>query len=263
MPRPGSNKKDREPAVALRRGRYSARSASCETDLVAAQRLRHLVFVDIGGAAAGTGGIERDGFDDISRHILVEETQTGRLVCCYRLLALESGREISRSYAAQYYDLNALRQFPQRMAEVGRFCIRPGCCDPDILRVAWGAMTRFVDAEGTRLLFGCSSFRGTDPAAYRDAFGLLRARHLGPERWLPGIKAAQVVRFAGDVQRAPDPRRAMQTLPPLLRTYLTMGGWVSDHAVVDAEMNTLHVFTGLEIGSIPARRARALRAVAG
>ena len=41
-----------------------------------------------------------------------------------------------------------------------------------------------------------------------------------------------------------------------------MGGWVSDHAVVDAEMNTLHVFTGVEIGAIPAARARALRLVA-
>jgi len=51
-------------------------------------------------------------------------------------------------------------------------------------------------------------------------------------------------------------------MPPLLRTYLLMGGWVSDHAVVDGQMNTLHVFTGLEIAAIPPARARLLRAVA-
>ena len=51
-------------------------------------------------------------------------------------------------------------------------------------------------------------------------------------------------------------------MPPLLRSYLTMGGWVSDHAVVDRDLNTLHVFTGLEIASIPAARAKALRASA-
>ena len=39
----------------------------------------------------------------------------------------------------------------------------------------------------------------------------------------------------------------MLRMPPLLRTYLLMGGWVSDHAVVDRHMDTLHVFTGLEI----------------
>ncbi len=51
-------------------------------------------------------------------------------------------------------------------------------------------------------------------------------------------------------------------MPPLLRSYLLMGGWVSDHAVVDRQMNTLHVFTGLEISAIPAARKRLLRAVA-
>ena len=43
---------------------------------------------------------------------------------------------------------------------MGRFCIAPGARDPDILRVAWGAMTRFVDEEGVEMLFGCSSFHG-------------------------------------------------------------------------------------------------------
>ena len=61
----------------------------------------------------------------------------------------------------------------------------------------------------------------------------------------------------------PPEKQAMLRMPPLLRTYLLMGGWVSDHAVVDRQMNTLHVFTGLEIGAIPPARKRLLRAVAG
>jgi putative hemolysin len=55
----------------------------------------------------------------------------------------------------------------------------------------------------------------------------------------------------------------MLGMPPLLRTYLLMGGWVSDHAVVDRQLNTMHVFTGVEIGMIPAARKRLLRAVIG
>ena len=68
-------------------------------------------------------------------------------------------------------------------------------------------------------------------------------------------------RFAARLQRKPDLKKAMQRMPPLLRSYLMMGGWVSDHAVVDHEMNTLHVFTGLEIGAIPIARKRLLRAL--
>ena len=52
-------------------------------------------------------------------------------------------------------------------------------------------------------------------------------------------------------------------MPALLRTYLGMGGWVSDHAVIDRTLNTLHVFTGVEISAIPKSRARLLRADAG
>ena len=132
-----------------------------------------------------------------------------------------------------------------------------------VLRVAWGAMTRLVDDHGVELLFGCSSFAGTETEGYLDAFAMLKARHLAPKRWLPRVKAPEIFRYAARLRRKPDAKKAMLKMPPLLRTYLIMGGWVSDHAVVDRHMNTLHVFTGLEIGAIPPARKRLLRAVAG
>ncbi|MCG6904148.1 MAG: GNAT family N-acetyltransferase [Rhodobacter sp.] len=245
--------------LGLRKGRYVARLAATATDVAAAQRLRFRAF-RAGGKA---GARDVDDFDAVCAHVLVEEARSGRLVCCFRLLVLEGGAEISRSYSAQYYDLSALAGFPGRMAEMGRFCIDPDLSDGDILRVAWGAMTGFVDEQRIEMLFGCSSFAGTETQAYHDAFAMLRARHLAPKRWLPRVKAPDVFRFARRLRRAPDMKRAMLTMPPLLRTYLLMGGWVSDHAVVDRDLNTLHVFTGLEIRAIPPARARLLRAIAG
>ena len=73
------------------------------------------------------------------------------------------------------------------------------------------------------------------------------------------MKAPEVVHFPAEIS---DPRLALHQMPPLLRTYLGMGGWVSDHAVIDRAMQTLHVFTGVEIAAIPPARVRALRAVA-
>jgi L-ornithine Nalpha-acyltransferase len=245
--------------VTLRKGRYAARLAENDADVTAAQALRHLCFVVGAGRMPLPDGLDRDGFDPICKHVLVEDGFR-RLVACFRLLPLASGAEIGRSYAAQYYDLTGLREFAGPVVEMGRFCVHPGVRDPDVLRVAWGAVTRFVDAAGVELLFGCSSFAGIEPGIYRDAFGLLQLRHLAPDCWRPGVKADDIVRFGDAV---PDRRQALLTMPPLLRTYLGMGGWVSDHAVVDRAMNTLHVFTGVEIAAIPVARARALRAVAG
>ncbi|MDF1728674.1 MAG: GNAT family N-acetyltransferase [Sulfitobacter sp.] len=235
----------------LEKGRYRARISTDPVDIADAQALRARCF-----------GLESDGdaFDASSSHVLIEERESDRLVCCYRMFAL-TGSELSTSYAAQYYELTALEAYEGLLMELGRFCIAPECRDPDILRLAWAAMTDFVDRNGVQLLFGCSSFAGVETEEYLDAFAMLRARHLAPKRWLPRVKAPNIFDFAGKLRRKPDARRAMLHMPPLLRTYLMMGGWVSDHAVVDHKMNTLHVFTGVEIGAIPPARKRLLRAL--
>ncbi|MRX50278.1 GNAT family N-acetyltransferase [Paracoccus sp. S-4012] len=238
----------------LSRGRHVVRLARSPGDLLAAQRLRGACFRKV--------GVDADAFDALCRHLLVEDRDSGALVCCLRVLPLASGAGIERSYSAQFYDLSRLHDWPGPMAEVGRFCIRPGLADPDILRAAWAGLTAMVDSEGIGMLFGCSSFPGTDPAPHADALALLKERHLAPARWRPGIKAADVFPYACALDGvAPDPARAQAAMPPLLRSYLSMGGWVSDHAVIDAALGTFHVFTGLEIEAIPPARKRLLRAL--
>ncbi len=249
--------------MSRRRGRYIARFAEVETDVQAAQALRWLCFMAKHGLAPDDGALDADPYDASCRHVLIEDARNGELVCCCRVRLFNGGGSITESYAAQYYGLAGLRDFDGRMLEMGRFCIRPGRQDPDILRVAWGALAGIVDDEGVEMLFGCSSFMGIDPDGYADAFAMLKERHLAPKRWLPRVKAPDVFRFARALRRRqPDARLAMRLMPPLLRSYLMMGGWVSDHAVVDRQLNTLHVFTGLEIRSIPPARARILRGVA-
>lgn len=250
--------------LSLHKGRFAARFAGTPEDIVRAQRLRYLAFIARRlppGAEPAADARDADDYDARCRHVLVEEVRTGTLVCCFRILPIAGGSEIGQSYSAQFYELAALRDYPGRMVEMGRFCMHPAWHDPDILRVAWAAMTRIVDEERVEMLFGCSSFMGTEAEAYMDAFALLRERHLAPRRWLPRVKAPAVFRFGRLLRRRKaDPRRAMAGMPPLLRTYLMLGGWVSDHAVVDRHLGTLHVFTGLEIKAIPPARARLFRA---
>lgn len=238
----------------LLKGRLQARLAQSEADVRAAQALRHLCF-------RKAEGVDADAFDAHCQHILIEDQQDGGLICCFRLLPLASGQGINSSYCAQFYDLDALLAYPKSMLEMGRFCIHPLHQGPDILRIAWGALTRFVDETGVGMLFGCTSFAGVDPSPYHEAFAQLHTAHLAPRQWRPQIRAPEVVALGA--QPLQDPKRALQTTPPLLRSYLALGGWVSDHAVIDRDLHTLHVFTGLEIAAIPAARARALRMIFG
>lgn len=239
-------------------GRYRVRYAESPADLERAQALRFSRFRAGGTAAPGR---DQDAFDAVARHVLIEEAASGRLVCCFRLLPFRDGATIQTSYSAQFYGLGKLARYPGRMLELGRFCVAEGETDPAVLRVAWGALSEIMAAEKTELVFGCTSFAGIDGEAYAEAFTLLKDRHLGPRRWLPSVKASRVFRYASRFKlRTPDLKAAMRAMPPLLRTYLAMGGWVSDHAVVDRDLGTLHVLTVLEIGSVSAARRRALRA---
>ena len=247
----------------LAKGRYVARFTRNSGDITAAQRLRGLAFIGPTSRheAPEAGLRDADDHDAQCLHVLNDEAQSGALLCCVRLLPLADGRQIARSYSARFYELSTLSRYRGRLVEVGRFCVHPAWSDPDILRIAWGALTRFVDAEGIEMLFGCSSFTGTDWHRHSEAFAELRDRYLAPKRWLPRVKAPDVVRFARAlVGQRSDPKQAMLKMPPLLRSYLAMGGRVSDHAVIDRDLGTLHVFTGLEIRAIPPARARLLRA---
>ena len=169
--------------LALVKGQYRARLAQDSADLARAQALRHRSFLARRGMAHSPGR-DADSFDALCRHMLVEDRASGQLVCCYRLLAFRAGESLSGSYAVQVYDLRALEGFAGAKLELGRFCLDPAWHDPDILRLAWGAMAQIVDAEAIGLLFGCSSFEGADWPTHAPALALLR-NHLAPAQWMP------------------------------------------------------------------------------
>jgi len=244
----------------LSKGRYRARLAAGEGDVARAQGLRHLAFRAARGLIC-EGGRDADEWDKRADHVLVEE-DSGALVACFRLMLLPGGAALGQSYAAARYDLSGLACQPGPMAEMGRFCLHPGQHDPDILRLAWGAATVLIDRAGVGFLFGCMSFPGADPARHRPALAHLAARHLAPPDWRPGAGANVETLRLDDAGPAPDPRTGLSALPPLMRSYLAMGARVGAQAVIDRDLDTLHVFTGLDVARVPAARARALRAVA-
>lgn len=232
------------------RGRYRVRLSETSDDLVACQRLRHACFF-------GHPGLDRDAYDATCDHVMIEG-QAG-LVACFRVFTMMSGAAIAESYTGQRYDLRPLAGYGRPILELGRVCLAKGASDAEVMRLAWGALTGMVEDRRAGMILGCTSFAGTDPAPYRDVFGFLGDRHRGPDALRPRALTHEAVPLAGPY----DPRRAVQSLPSLMRSYLNLGGWVGDESVVDREMNTLHVFTALEVDRVPPRRAQSLRALRG
>ena len=239
-----------EKVTPSRARRLSLHWAENEDDLRQVQELRFRLF-----GLRDENGLDEDAFDETFDHLMVRSPE-GRLMGCCRLSVFR-GDEILGGYTAQYYDLKNIAAAGMTALELGRVCTVAGGQSPEVLRLIFGAVGRVVLDEGAGLLFGCSSFAGTDPEPLQPAFGWLAAGHLAPDDWRPGTKAPSVVKLRPDLYPAV-PRATPPGIPPILRYYLMMGGRISDHAVVDRHMNTTHVFTGVMVHDIPAARRRVL-----
>ena len=206
-------------------------------------------------AFRGGRGSDADRHDDAARHLMVwDGAGLAATLRHRRLTARQAARD---SYGAGFYDLDRLAAYPRPLIEIGRLCLRPGSAEAAVLRVIWGALAAEVDATGAGMLFGCTSL----PAEPVPHAGLawLAAHARPPADWAPGRRAPETLPLR---PARVEPRAALAQIPPLLRSYVGLGGWVSDHAVIDRDLGTLHVFTAVEVAAIPPARARALRALA-
>lgn len=232
----------------LRTGQYQARLAANLDEVDACQRLRHRAFF-------GGDGVDEDAFDAKWSHLLITDL-AGRVVGTLRFWVTPNGGVVD-GYAATFYGLGAVARRAGSVVEMGRLCVDPDIQDPQVLRVAWGALTRIVDAHQASLVVGCASFPGVDPQPYARVFQYLAHNHVAPKALLPTRYAPETVQlrdvtFDGTLQHP---------LPSLLRSYLAIGGAVGDHAVIDRAMGTLHVLTVLEVARVPPGRAKVLRAL--
>lgn len=211
----------------------------------AALRLREKVF----------GRSDGDDLDRLSRHFVLVDTSRQEVVGALRLRLHADGAAAAHGYSGRHHDVSSWRDLPGPMVEIGRLAVAPGHRGPSATAALWGGLAREIERSDARLVFGCASLTGADPARHAEILARL-ARHPAPAHLAPGGRQGAVA-FDGRSPATP----AVQ-LPPLIRFYLSLGGWAGRHAVPDRGLDTLHVLMGLEPDRVPARRARRLLALA-
>ena len=164
----------------LANAKLTCRFADRQADFTACQSLRRLSFF-------GDDGLDADQFDPLSQHLMVE--RDGGLVCTMRLRVFADGDQLTNTYTGSFYDLSALYG---PAIEVGRFCLKSGRGQADVLRAALMELTRLVDTHQVAFLFGCTSVAGNDPAVFKNAFGLLADKFQGQGALLPQPLSDQI-----------------------------------------------------------------------
>lgn len=244
--------------TAINYRKLEVRLASSEDEIREAQKLRYEVFYrEMGarpeGPTAATG-LDRDRFDDYCDHLLVVDPERPRwdrrIVGTYRIIRRSVAIENDGFYSSREYDLSPIADYPGEIIEMGRSCVDPLYRSRGTLQLLWRGVADYIDAFDISLMFGCASMRGTNPDAVGPNLCYLHHNHLAPEHMRP--KALDHLHVPMDAIPADqvDMRKALSSLPPLLKGYLRVGGIVGDGAVVDEQFNTTDVFVMVPTNTI-------------
>lgn len=233
----------------LAAGPLTLRLASGAEDVDAAQALRFRVFYDEMQARPTTEGADRqrdiDPYDGICDHLLVIDTSrpagSGQVVATYRLLRGSVARAHGGFYTAGEYDIGCLFGYPGEMLELGRSCVDAAYRNRPTMQLLWRGIADYVFHHDISLMFGCASLHGTEVETLALPLSYLYHFHLAPPALRPRALDEMYVDMNFIDADGIDRKAALAALPPLIKGYLRLGGFVGDGAVVDEQFNTTDV----------------------
>jgi len=126
--------------------------------------------------------------------------------------------------------------------EFGRSCIAKDARNTATMQMLWRGIALYAYHYDIQAMFGCASFPGTDPAQHAQAMSCLYHHHLAPPEIRVRALASRYVKMDMLERDSYDARKAMARVPPIIKGYLRLGGFVGDGAVIDSQFNTTDVF---------------------
>jgi L-ornithine Nalpha-acyltransferase len=230
-------------------GDIELRLAESEAEVRAAQELRYSVFYEEMSAkpTAEMSACRRDfdSFDDYCDHLLVIDRKRGvgaaGVVGTYRLLRRAAAARRGQFYSVDEYNIAPLLAFPGEILELGRSCIETSYRQRAVMQLMWRGITDYVVHHDIRVMFGCASFPGVEPEAHALSLSYLYHHHLAPANLRPRALPHRYVDMNMMPRDKLDARAGLGQLPPLIKGYLRLGGFVGDGAVVDPQFHTTDV----------------------
>jgi putative hemolysin len=231
-------------------GPLVVRLAEDPRDIDAAQALRYRVFYEEMSARptpeVAADKRDADEFDAVCDHLLVVDRRKQHagargVVGTYRVLRRAPAEAFGRFYSASEYDISPIVAHGGEILELGRSCVDADYRSGATMQLLWQAIAAYVFRHDIEVMFGCASLPGTDPDALALPLSYLYHYHLAP----PALRPRALVDRYVPMTRLPVDRIKTKTahasLPPLIKGYLRLGGFVGDGAVIDDQFNTTDV----------------------
>ncbi len=234
--------------IVLRHGPYLARFAVGQTDIAAALRLRFEVFnleLNEGLQSAYVSGEDSDEFDAVCDHLIVEHLPTRRTVGTYRLQTGMAAATNLGYYSEREFDFSPYGAIRTELVELGRACIHRDHRSTDVLYLLWRGIAGYAFRHKARFLIGCSSLTSQEPAHGTAVYARLRDWQVDES-----LRTTPQRDFAMPPLESP---ASDDTVPKLLRIYLSIGAKICGPPAIDREFKTIDFLTLLDLALLHPR----------
>ncbi len=231
-------------------GDFEIRLAQTRAEIDAAQALRYRVFYQEMKARSTPemAALHRDfdGYDEVCDHLLVLDRRRGEgpegIVGTYRLIRRAAAAKMGGFYSTAEYDIGPMIDYPGEVLELGRSCVEKSARNTATMQMLWRGIALYAFHYNVQVMFGCASFPGIDPAQHALPLSYLHEHHLAPADVRVRAQPKRFVKMDTLAPGSYDARRALSRVPPLIKGYLRLGGFVGEGAVIDEQFNTVDVF---------------------
>ena len=253
------------PDVLGRCGSLEVRLAHTKKDIKRAQKLRFKVFYEemsaIPNPAVYLTKRDKDVFDSICDHLIVLDYDVPtkpfrkskpKVVGTYRLLRQDVASRNFGFYSAGEFDLsdfiNAHKN--QKILELGRSCVLKDYRSKRILDLLWRGLYTYMTHYNIGFMLGCASFEGTDPTQHKLGLSFLHHHSSAKAVLRPQPLVGQSINMDILPEHEVDTKKALKSLPPLIKGYLRAGAIFGDGAVIDWQFNTIDVLVLMKVDDI-------------
>lgn len=224
--------------------------ADTPQEIDAAQILRYRIFYEDMGATPTKQGrlLKRDidPYDYVCDHLIIidKEKSTEQNPCVvgtYRLLRGNIAAVTTGLYSENEFDFSNFTYAPDEILELGRSCIDSQYRRRGAMQLLWRGIAEYLNLYNIKVMLGCGSIHGTDIDEAKRVLSYLYHHHLAPKTIRPKALKDRYISMNLMKKSTLDIKQVQSELPPLLKGYLRVGGYVGEGAVIDHQFNTIDV----------------------
>jgi putative hemolysin len=222
-------------------------------------RLRYQTFVEEGKLASleNEERMEMDEYDPFCDHLIVVDTDRGKVVGTYRMLPGEKAIQCNGFYSETEFDLASFAAYKAATLEVGRSCIDRDYRTGQVIQLLWAGIADYIKESGHKYVVGCVSVPIHEPRQISELYSMLchegvvtdryRIRPL-PSHAIAGLKRLNATEF--------NMREVYSNLPPLLKGYKWLGAEIAGEPIYDPIFRSTDFFVVLETAKMTKRYQR-------